>query len=44
MEKETFNYTYSAKEQDEIKAIRKKYIVPEENSYIVGYRPEKLPD
>ena len=30
MEKETFNYTYSAKEQDEIKAIRKKYIVPEE--------------
>ncbi|MEE0968392.1 MAG: hypothetical protein U0M06_03345 [Clostridia bacterium] len=28
--KETFNYTYSAKEQDEIKAIRKKYIVPEE--------------
>lgn len=24
-EKETFNYTYSAKEQEEIKAIRKKY-------------------
>ena len=29
-EKETFNYTYSAKEQEEIKAIRKKYAVPEE--------------
>ena len=28
--KETFNYTYSAKEQEEIKAIRKKYAVPEE--------------
>lgn len=28
--KETFNYTYSAKEQDEIKAIRKKYAPPEE--------------
>ena len=27
---ETFNYTYSAKEQDEIKAIRKKYAAPEE--------------
>ena len=27
--KETFNYTYSAKEQDEIKAIRKKYATPE---------------
>ena len=27
--KETFNYTYSAKEQDEIKAIRKKYTTPE---------------
>ena len=26
--KETFNYTYSAKEQDEIKAIRKKYENP----------------
>ncbi len=26
--KETFNYTYSAKEQDEIKAIRKKYEKP----------------
>lgn len=28
--KEIFNYTYSAKEQDEIEAIRKKYITPEE--------------
>ena len=27
--KETFNYTYSAKEQEEIKAIRKKYEAPE---------------
>lgn len=27
---ETFSYTYSAKEQDEIKAIRKKYSSPEE--------------
>ena len=29
--KETFNYTYSAKEQEEIKAIRKKYITEEKN-------------
>lgn len=29
-DKETFNYTYSAKEQDEIKAIRKKYAVQEQ--------------
>ena len=29
-EKETFKFTYSAKEQDEIKAIRKKYATPEE--------------
>ena len=29
-EKETFNYTYSAKEQEEIKRIRKKYAAPEE--------------
>lgn len=29
-EKETFNYTYSAKQQEEIKAIRKKYTAPEE--------------
>ena len=28
-EKETFNYTQSAKEQEEIKAIRKKYAVQE---------------
>ncbi len=28
--KETFNYTYSAKEQQEIKAIRKKYEAPEQ--------------
>ena len=27
---ETFNYTYSAKEQEEIKAIRKKYAAPAE--------------
>lgn len=27
--KEIFNYTYSAKEQDEIKAIRQKYAAPE---------------
>ncbi len=28
--KEGFNYTYSAKEQEEIKAIRKKYATPEQ--------------
>ena len=28
--KKSFNYTYSAKEQEEIKAIRKKYAAPEE--------------
>ena len=28
--KESFNYTYTAKEQEEIKAIRKKYATPEE--------------
>ncbi len=28
--KERFNYTYSAKEQEEIKAIRKKYVTPEQ--------------
>ena len=28
--KETFNYTYSAKEQEEIKAIRNKYVAKEE--------------
>lgn len=30
-EKETFSYTYSAKEQEEIKNIRKKYAAPEED-------------
>lgn len=30
-EKETFHYTYSAKEQQEIQNIRKKYAAPEEN-------------
>lgn len=29
-EKETFNYTYSAKQQQELQAIRKKYAAPEE--------------
>lgn len=29
--KETFNYTYSAKEQKEIQNIRKKYVAPEED-------------
>lgn len=30
-EKETFKFTYSAKEQEEIKNIRKKYAAPEED-------------
>ena len=30
-EKETFQFTYSAKEQEEIKNIRKKYMAPEED-------------
>lgn len=30
-ETESFNYTYSAKQQEEIKTIRKKYEAPEEN-------------
>ena len=30
-DKETFQFTYSAKEQEEIKNIRKKYIAPEED-------------
>ena len=30
-EKEIFNYTYSAKEQDEIRNIRKKYMPAEED-------------
>ena len=29
--RETFNYTYSAKQQEEIKNIRKKYAAPEED-------------
>lgn len=29
-QKQTFNYIYSAKQQDEIKSIRKKYAAPEE--------------
>lgn len=29
--KEAFNYTYSAKQQEEIKKIRKKYMAPEED-------------
>lgn len=29
-QKQTFSYTYSAKQQEEIKNIRKKYIAPEE--------------
>ena len=28
---ETFNYTYSAKQQEELKNIRKKYAAPEDN-------------
>ena len=28
--KESFHYTYSAKEQEELKAIRKKYVIPEQ--------------
>ena len=29
--KEIFNYTYSAKQQEEIKAIRNKYVVASKN-------------
>lgn len=29
--KDTFNYTYSAKQQEEIRNIRKKYVAPEED-------------
>ena len=32
MEKETFSYSYSAKEQEEVRNIRKKYIPQEEDS------------
>lgn len=31
MEEKTFNYTYSARQQEEIKLIRKKYAAPEED-------------
>ena len=31
MEDNSFNYTYSAKQQEEIKNIRKKYVAPEED-------------
>lgn len=37
-EMETFNYTYSAKEQEEIKAIRKKYSAPEEEDKMTQLR------
>ena len=30
-DKDIFNYTYSAKEQEEIKAIREKYVTPDKN-------------
>lgn len=30
-DRETFNYTYSAKQQEEIKNIRKKYMAPQED-------------
>ena len=34
---ETFNYTYSAKEQEEIKSIRKKYAAPEQTEDKMTY-------
>ena len=37
-DKETFKYTYSAKEQDEIKAIRKKYSTPAEEDKMTQLR------
>lgn len=37
-EKEAFSYTYSAKERDEIAAIRKKYIAPEEEDAMTRLR------
>lgn len=37
-DKETFNYTYSAKQQEEIKAIRKKYAPPEEEDKMARLR------
>ena len=36
--KETFNYTYSAKEQEEIKAIRRKYCGREEENKMARLR------
>lgn len=33
-ERETFNYTYSAKEQEEVKNIRKKYVPREEDKML----------
>jgi len=37
-EKETFNYTYCAKEQEEIKAIRKKYAPAEQEDKMARLR------
>lgn len=37
-EKETFNYTYNAKEQEEIKAIRKKYATAEPEDKMMQLR------
>ena len=37
-EKDTFNYTYSAKEQEEIKNIRNKYSSPEEEDKMTTLR------
>lgn len=37
-EKETFNYTYNAKEQEEIKAIRKKYAPAESEDKMTRLR------
>lgn len=36
--KETFHYTYSAKEREEIKAIRKRYAPPEEEDALTRLR------
>lgn len=38
MENETFHYTYSAKEQEEIKAIRQKYTPPPEEDAMARLR------
>ena len=37
----TFSYTYSAKQQDEVKRIREKYIAPEENKMELLRRLDK---